>query len=104
MAAVYTTLLGTLAGGGSSVIGPWPGARVVVKDIEWTNYSSDGSTSYAYDTATELPFAVVEWPDDGAVRSSQWTGTLVLTDGAQLSITASYEAGATVSGYLLGLP
>jgi hypothetical protein len=105
MSAVYSTQLGAMAIGASEALfGPWPGYRVIVTDVEWTNAEVDDETfSYAVDVGTDSIFAGVQWSSGGA-PTSQWTGRVVLTDGGQLDLEASANVSCLVSGYLLTLP
>lgn len=80
--------------------GPWPGARVVVRDVQLFDYADDSTYGVVYGT-TDVGQIAGYFGGLGA-QSLHWVGTQALTDGDTLSVaTDGTDVSFRVSGWVL---
>jgi len=102
MASFYTQLLGTFGGGGGPTIigGPWPGARVVVRDVFVIDAAGDSTYAVCFGSSDGI--VIAGWIDASPPSTLHWVGSQALTDGDSLSAaTDGTDVSFRVSGWVL---
>lgn len=102
MASFYTQVLGQgfFDGGGGILGGPWPGARVVLRDLMLWNYNGDGTYAGIFGSSDESYEAVLSIAGDNAFN--HWVGSQALIDGDVLNVdTDSTGIYLRASGWVL---
>jgi hypothetical protein len=102
VASFYTQLLGDFqsAGGVDTIGGPWPGARVVVRDVQIYDVLADSTQAFVFGSTDSANLA--GWAVAPVGQQLHWTGSQALTDDDSLQVvTDGTEVLFRVSGWVL---
>lgn len=102
MASFYTQLLGQgqFAAGEVTLGGPWPGARVVVRDVEIQDQAGNSTAAVIFGSSDTG--VIAGWINAVTNQVLHWVGSQALTDGDTLQFfTDGTSVVVRVSGWVL---